>query len=282
MQVSIPGKAAKRSYIAGKIPNLDQNKYPLENNETELGEYYLNVEICKKVAEYIRKYDSNIKVVEFYSKDKSTDLNAAGRKALTYEPDLYLSIHHNCTDKKEDNVRGYVCMTTKGGYAQPSIDVAANIAKHLQSVEDETGLPRWQSGTNGVWKDNTYVGEINVTTKYCPSVLLETAFFNNLDDLKIVTDEDKIDIIASAVAKSIVEDFHNGKFDNDQSGETKQNMVKHGTGVQDSDTVDDDKLNRPKGKETNKKSKIEDIKSRVNGDNTVTSGKEKINEIKNR
>ena len=282
MQVSIPGKASKRSYIAGKVPNLDQSKYPLEKNGTELGEYYLNVEICKKVADYIRKYDSDIKVVEFYSKDKSTDLNAAGRKALIYEPDLYLSIHNNCTNKKEDNVRGYVCMIAKGDYAKSSIDVAANMAKHLQSVEDETGLPRWQPGTNGVWKDNTYVGEINVTTKYCPSVLLEASFFNNLEDLKIITDEDKVDIIASAIATSIVEDFHNGKFDNDQSGETKQNMIKSGTGIQDLDIVDDDKLNRPNGKETNNKSKIDELKSKVNEGNTVTSGKEKIKEIKNR
>ena len=95
MLVNIPGKQAKRSYIAGEIPNLNTTKYPLENNGTELGEYYLNVEICKKVAKYIRQADPNITVIEFYSKDKSTDLNAAGRKAVMYNPDLYLSIHHN-------------------------------------------------------------------------------------------------------------------------------------------------------------------------------------------
>jgi hypothetical protein len=69
--VSIPGKQGKRSYIADEIPNLNTTKYPLENNGTELGEYYLNVEICKKIAKHIRQMDPDIHVIEFYSNDKS-------------------------------------------------------------------------------------------------------------------------------------------------------------------------------------------------------------------
>ena len=73
-----PGKLGKRSYFADKIPNLDRDKYPLENGN-ELGEYYLNKQYCKHIAEHIRKKDSRIVVIEFDSKNRSTDLNAAGR-----------------------------------------------------------------------------------------------------------------------------------------------------------------------------------------------------------
>lgn len=287
--MNIPGKQAKRSYIADEIPNLNTTKYPLENNGTELGEYYLNVEICRKIAKYIRQYDPNIKVIEFYSKDKSTDLNAAGRKAILYNPDLYLSIHHNCTNKKKDTARGYVCMTARGPYSNQSQQVAKNIADELYSVKSKTGLPEYHKGT---WSGNTYIGELNVATKYCPSVLIEVAFFNNLEDLKIVTSDNKNDIIAKAIAKGIVDDFHVGVYDNDQPDETKQDSTKYAIVEQDVPVVNKpenedntngkDRITEIKQKESNEVSTIDKLKSYFNTGPRTTSGHDRINQIKGR
>lgn len=222
-----PGKA-KQSFIANEITNLNTQLYPTKNNGTVLEEFYLNKVICQKVAKYIRAGDSRITVIEFYSEDRSTDLNAAGRKALTYNPDLYLSIHHNCTQAKHGEARGFICMTARGNYSSQSEKVAQNIAKSMKSVSKETGLPQFIGFSDGNWKNNTYVGEMNETNRKCPTVLVEVGFFNNLEDLNIVTNAKKNDIIAKAIAVAILKDFHAGKFDNDQSGETKQDTTMKG------------------------------------------------------
>lgn len=286
--MNIPGKQGKRSYIAGEIPNLNTTKYPLENNGTELGEYYLNVEICKKIAKHVRQMDPNIQVIEFYSKDKSTDLNAAGRKAIMYDPDLYISIHHNCTGSKKDKVRGYVCMTANGAYSTSSLESAKNIANSLQSVESKTGLPEYH---NGIWSGNTYIGELNVATNYCPSVLIEVAFFNNLEDLTVVTNDNKNDIIAKAIAKSIVDDFHKGVYDNDQSDETKQNSKKETIIENDVPSINknknnnnnnkgNDRINELKEKNTREESAIDKLKSYFTTGPRTSSGRDRIKQIK--
>lgn len=222
-----PGKEGKRSYIADKIDNLDKDIYPTERGN-ELCEFYLNKAICQKVAKYIRKGDDRIKVIEFYSKDRSTDLNAAGRKAVSYNPDMYLAIHHNCTDKNEDTSRGFICMTAAGNYKKSSERVAQSIAKHMKSVSDRTGLPQFIGFKDGNWKNNTYVGEMNECNRFCPTVLIEVAFFNNLDDLNVSTNAKKNDLIAKSIALAVLKEFHSGKFDNDQAGESKQDTTMKG------------------------------------------------------
>lgn len=226
MLVNFPGKDGKRSYIANEIPNLNNKIYKTENNGTELGEYYLNVVICEKIADYIRKHNPNIVVIESYATNSSEDLNAAGRIAITHNPDMYLSIHHNCTDKTKDNARGYVCITANGSFSNESEDVAENISKYLTDSYTKSGLPIWSGKKDGVWKDTSYIGELNIATNFCPAVLVEVGFFNNLEDLKIVTDDEKTDIIAESIAKCILDEFHKGTFDNDQNNETTQDSTK--------------------------------------------------------
>ena len=298
-----PGKDGKRSYLAKDIDNLDKDIYVTENGGSELGEFYLNKPICQKIAKYIREGDPKIKVIEFYSKDRSTDLNAAGRKAVSYNPDLYLSIHHNCTDKKKDKVSGYICMTAAGNYSSKSEKIAQNIAKTLKSVSDETGLPQFSGFSDGNWKDNTYVGELNETNRFCPAVLIEIGFFNNIHDLNITTNKDKIDLIAKAIALSILKDFHSGKFDNDQYGEKNQDSTMKGaekitlTNPKKQIEVDDDKDKNIKERPstTKKMSSVEWLKQKVHnysGNNNslnpisrigprTNSGRNKINSILN-
>lgn len=222
-----PGKQGKRSFIADRIKNLDSNLYPLECGN-QLCEFYLNKPICQKVAKYIHCGDSRIKVIEFYSKNKSTDLNAAGRKALTYKPDMYLSIHHNCTTNGKSNgsARGFICMTAQGKYKKSSERVAQNIAKSMSSVSDKTGLPQFIGFKDGNWKNNTYVGEMNECNAFCPTVLIEVAFFDNIKDLNVSTNASKNDLIAKSIAVAILKEFHKGNFDNDQPGEHQNTIMK--------------------------------------------------------
>lgn len=286
-----PGKDGKRSYIADEIPNLNSKKYPTENNGTELGEYYLNEEICKKVADYIRAEDPNIVVIEFYSKDSSTDLNKAGIKAITYNPDLYLSIHHNCTNDKHGKARGYVCITAEGKYSKESEDIAQHFSDNLKDVESKSGLPRWSGRSDGTWDNTTYIGELNRATDYCPSVLIEVGFFNNLEDLKVVTNDKKTDIIAKSIAKTVVDDFHDGVYDNDQPSETSQDStiivkpeIKNNEdkeeGIKDPIQSKESKLDKLKLKMRSKKSSTNNLKSRIRSGPRTTTGIDKITEIK--
>lgn len=248
-----PGKQGKRSFIADEIKNLDTNIYKTENGGTELGEFYLNKPICQKVAKYIRKGDSRINVIEFYSKDRSTDLNAAGRKAVSYKPDMYLAIHHNCTTngRGRGSARGFICMTAQGRYKYSSERVAQNIAKSMKSVSDRTGLPQFIGFKDGNWKNNTYVGEMNECNAFCPTVLIEVAFFDNLDDLHVSTNASKNDLIAKSIAVAILREFHSGNFDNDQPGEQQDTTMKGAEKVTLSETKkqveygDDKNKNKP-------------------------------------
>lgn len=299
-----PGKLGKRSYFADEIPNLDKDKYPLENGN-ELGEYYLNKQYCKKVAEYIRKKDSRIQVIEFDSKDRSTDLNAAGRTSNAYNADLYLAIHHNCStnsSKTPGTASGFICMTAQGKYASKSVKVAKHISKNIDSVGDQTDLYHFVGKKDGVWTGNTYVGELNEATAKGPAVLIEMSFFDNVHDLKISTNQEKIDIISEQVASAIVKEFHDGTFDNDQYNETKQNTVRKeeeeieaNKNANSSIKVEDDKDKDTKKvsvseksnskvqkmKEIARTSKIDLLKSKKLGSARMKNarGKDKINSI---
>lgn len=288
-----PGKLGKRSYFADKIPNLNTDNYPIENGN-ELGEYYLNKQYCKKVAEYIRKKDSRIQVIEFDSKNRSTDLNTAGRTSNKYNADLYLSIHHNCStssSRTPGKASGFICMTAKGKYADKSVKIAKHISKNMDSVGQYTDLYHFVGKKDGIWTGNTYVGELNEATKKSPAILIETSFFDNVHDLKISTDPDKIDIIAEQIATAIVSEFHKGTFDNDQENETKQNTVKkEETGVKEnisSIKVDDDedKNNKTSSnkvevmKNKANKSKVEGLKSKMSNVKHSNDGKDKIYSI---
>ena len=290
-----PGKLGKRSYFANKIPNLDRDKYPLENGN-ELEEYYLNKQYCKHIAEHIRKKDSRIVVIEFDSKNRSTDLNAAGRTSNAYNADMYLAIHHNCTTmsaKTPGKATGFICMTAKGNYANKSVNIAKHISKCIDKVGDKTDLYHFVGKSEGIWTGNTYVGELNEATKRSPAVLIEMAFFDNIHDLKISTDEKKIDMISEQVATAIVNEFHNGTFDNDQYGETKQNtkgrqLEEEKKDADSSIKVEDDKDKNIKSSENDKvrklkeiasKSKLDLLKSRVLNRGTDSHGRDKINSI---
>ena len=292
-----PGKSGKRSYFADKIPNLDASKYKTENNGKELGEYYLNKEYCKHIAQYIREKDSRIVVIEFDSKNSSTDLNSAGRISNAYNADLYLAIHHNCctmNSKTPCTATGFICMTAKGNYADKSVKVAKHISKNIDEAGKDTDLYHFVGKKDGIWTGNTYVGELNEATHNSPAVLIEMAFFDNVHDLKISTDEKKVDEISERVAEAIVNEFHKGTFDNDQNNETKQNTVKNEKEKRleennnSSIKVDDDKDKNIKSssddkvqkmKEIANKSKIDLLKSRVLGSHRTNAGHNKINEI---
>lgn len=270
-----PGKQGKRSFIADEIKNLNTDIYPLEYG-SELGEFYLNKPICQKVAKYIRQGDSRIRVIEFYSKDRTTDLNAAGRKAVSYKPDMYLAIHHNCTTngKGRGSARGFICMTAQGRYKTSSERVAQNIAKSMKSVSDRTGLPQFIGFKDGNWKNNTYVGEMNECNAFCPTVLIEVAFFDNLDDLNVSTNASKNDLIAKSIAVAILKEFHSGNFDNDQPGEQQDTTMKGAEKVTLSETKKQVEYGDDKDKNnTEKLSKVEWLKqkSRLSGKHRIGS-----------
>lgn len=274
-----PGKQGKRSFIADEITNLNTDIYKTENGGKELGEFYLNKPICQKVAKYIRQGDSRIRVIEFYSKDRTTDLNAAGRKAVSYKPDMYLAIHHNCTTNGgsgHGSARGFICMTAQGRYKTSSERVAQNIAKSMKSVSDRTGLPQFIGFKDGNWKDNTYVGEMNECNAFCPTVLIEVAFFDNLDDLNVSTNASKNDLIAKSIAVAILKEFHSGNFDNDQPGEKQDTTMKGAEKVTLSETKKQVEYGDDKNKNNTDKtlSKVEWLKqkSRLGGKHRLGSG----------
>lgn len=208
-----PGKPGKRSSVANEII-LDKDKYDLYDDGT-LGEYYINAPFVKKIAEYVQARDNTIKVVEYYRKGPSDDLNAMGDISKNSKGDIYLSIHTNSNTKKSKS--GFLAMTSKrdSEFKEASDSLAKSLAERLNDVQNPIKPDRG----SGVALNETKIGELNESMKHMPAVLLELGYFSNPDDLQVLTSEKYINTISSRIADVIVEELQSGKYDKDQKDE---------------------------------------------------------------
>ena len=169
------GKSGKRTYINEKQKNVLEQMITVRKDSRGyyVSEYDINLKTATKL--YNELLARGIKAQLQIAKDKTEDLNAAGRKSNVSNPKLYISIHHNASDSK--TAGGYYAITNEGDAT------GANIANKLADSIADNGLVKQRSN---VTNTGSYIGELNKIHNSTIPVLFELGFFTNPDELAII------------------------------------------------------------------------------------------------
>lgn len=164
-----------------------------ENGQWFISEYDINLKLAKAIAKKLDEYGVNVNLQ--YSENKSSDLNAAGRRAAQCNPKIYLSVHHNAYD---DNSTGYFFMYNEG-----DVKSAKSAQKLSNSIKNNGRIPQRENRSN-----NGYIGELNtVKSESRISILGEFGYFNKAEIVNICSDE-YVNYVAEHVAKELVDQLN--------------------------------------------------------------------------
>ncbi len=184
-----------------------------ENNQWFISEFDINLKLARAIA---KKLDSkyNVDVNLQYAKDKTQDLNAAGRKARQSNPKIYLSVHHNAW---KDDSTGYFIMFNQGD------NTSAQYARKLSDSIKENGMiPQRDNRAN-----NGYIGEMNEAGKKIPiCVLGEFGYFNKAEIVKICSDK-YVDYVSDKVAESLYNQLQTMKTEEYKTSKDVINIVRN-------------------------------------------------------
>ena len=86
-------KPGKRIYVEESFYTPEDIPLRHDSKGYYISEYDLNLKLATKLKEKLQ--EKGIDVDLQISKDKTEDLNAAGREAMSKNPKIYFSIHHN-------------------------------------------------------------------------------------------------------------------------------------------------------------------------------------------
>jgi len=186
------GKSGKRAYIDLR-QKADLEKDILVRQDEKgyyVSEFDINLKTATKLYDNLK--DNGVKVQLQVAKDKTEDLNAAGRKSNVSNPKLYISIHHNASDST--NAEGYYAITNEGDAT------AANIAGKLADSINNNGLVKQRDNINNT---GSYIGELNKIHNSTIPVLFELGFFTNPEELKAICSDEYSDFIAVNMSAKI-------------------------------------------------------------------------------
>lgn len=190
-------KPGKRIYVDQNFDVPEGIQLRKDEDGYFISEWDINVKLATKLAGYLTAYGINTELQ--ISKDKSEDLNSAGRLAREKNPKIYLSIHHNYF---QNDSTGYIYFVNPGDMQ------SYNCAKALSnSIKNNPGnLPEWEIRE----QETRYIGELNEEPGDI-NMLLEAGFFSNINELETIMDDEQVDFIAKETAKAlvdIVEDYY--------------------------------------------------------------------------
>ena len=188
------GKSGKRVYINDKQKkDLEKTIVVREDNKGYyVSEFDINLKTATKLYNELKA--NGVAVQLQVAKDKTEDLNAAGRKSNLSNPKLYISIHHNASDSK--NAEGYYAITNEGDAT------GANIAGKLSDSIADNGLVKQRDNANNT---GSYIGELNKIHNSTIPVLFELGFFTNPEELYDICSDEYTDYIANNMGAKIEE-----------------------------------------------------------------------------
>lgn len=161
-----------------------------ENGVYSVREYDMNYKVANAIVKYLESQGVNVLLQD--TKDKSEDLNGAGRKAKSYNPDIYLSIHHNYYNEDSE---GYFLMYNQGD--TQSEKYAKNISNALTS--NPMLVPQRQNQAN-----SGYIGELNQKPGDI-NLLAEMGFFSNPTECKKCVNDEQVDFIARTMGNELIQ-----------------------------------------------------------------------------
>ena len=185
-----PNKPGKRLIVN---PSEDYGlpiRYDKEHDNYYISEYDFN----KKIAEELYKYlkDNGVDVILQTTKDKSEDLNSAGRIAKSKHPTLYLSIH---TNSYNENSSGYFFLTNVNDTKSSKI-----AQRFSYALKDNKLVPQRENRRNV----NNYIGELNEKPGQI-NILGEFGFaLSNKEEAKNVASDEYVKYIAKHLGDEII------------------------------------------------------------------------------
>ena len=184
-----PNKPGKR------LDNVDKNfdiDVPIryDNGRYCIQEYDLNYKVANAIVKYLESQGVNVVLQD--TQNKSQDLNSAGRKAKSLNPDIYLSIHHN---SYTENSSGYFFMSNVGDTK------SAECAKRLSNAMSDNPMliPQMENRRNV----NNYIGELNQRPAKI-NMLGEFGFFSNPNEVKKCASDEQVEYIAKQLGNELI------------------------------------------------------------------------------
>ena len=189
-------KPGKRIYVEESFHTPDDIPLRHDSEGYYISEYDLNLKLATKLKEKLQEKGINVDLQ--ISKDRTEDLNAAGREAMSKNPKIYFSIHHNSF--KPDS-SGYLMLVNQ---QNPKEKAYAKLI--TDSLKDNPGhLPSW-----GVREQDGYIGEMNETSSIL-NFLFEAGFFSNKEELQKIMSDEQVDYVSEELSDIIIYILENEK-----------------------------------------------------------------------
>ena len=181
-----PGKRVYLNDIGLNFKDIPTDiKIHYDNEGAYIQEYDLNKKISMRIYEEMQ--ERGIKVVYQDTKDRTQDLNRAGRIANEQNANIYLSVHTNYYNVSS---KGFFIMTNEGN------QTARNIADRLSiSMENNGMIPKRNALLN-----SGAIGEMNEINNSTIALLLEAGFYSNPNELKHLMSDEYVNYIAEHIA----------------------------------------------------------------------------------
>lgn len=183
-------KPGKRLYVEKDFKTPDDIPLRYDEGGYFISEYDINLKLASALVEKLK--EKGVKVDLQVSRDRSEDLNAAGREAMSKNPKMYFAIHHNSF--KEDST-GYMLMINENS---PEEKTYAKLM--TEALKNNPGnLPAWD-----VREQDGYIGEMNETDSIL-NFLLEAGFFSNRDEIVKIMSDEQVEFVAEELSEVIVD-----------------------------------------------------------------------------
>ena len=160
-----------------------------ENGVYSVREYDMNYKVANAIVKYLESQGVNVLLQD--TKDKSEDLNSAGHKAKSYNPKIYMSIHHNSYNESSS---GYFIMHNEGDVK--SEKYAKNISNALTS--NPMLIPQRENRVN-----DGYIGELNQNPGEI-NLLAELGFFSNPNECKKCVNDEQVKFVAKTIGDELI------------------------------------------------------------------------------
>ena len=184
-----PGKRVYLNDIGLHFKDIPTDiKIHKDNNGAYIQEYDLNKKISTRIYEELLK--RGVKVVYQDTKDRTEDLNRAGRIANKVNPNIYFSVHTNYYNSKS---KGFFIMSNEGNRT------ARNIADRLSSSIENNGMIQRREPL----LNNGQIGEMNEINNSTIALLLEAGFYSNPNELKYLMSNEYVNYIAEHLADEL-------------------------------------------------------------------------------
>lgn len=157
----------------------------------DITEKSITLDVSKRVADLLRKQGYKVEMTR--DTDKSVSLQERVEFSEEIQPDIFISIHVNSSEKPE------ITGIETHYYRQESLNLAQTIHASLASNIKTTN--------RGLFKSKFYV--INHTTS--PAILVEIGFISNADERAELITEKRKQATAKAIAEGVQNYFKNNK-----------------------------------------------------------------------